>query len=39
MTEQTRLKWTTHLVALSLPLVLVVGVMLLIIIGATTVMM
>lgn len=39
MAEQAHLKWTKGLVALSLPLVLGIGLMLLIIIGATTSMM
>ena len=39
MTAQSSLKWTTNLVALSLPLVLIIGVILLLVIGATTSMM
>lgn len=38
MTAQTRLRWTTNLVALSLP-VLTVGLILPLVIGATTSMM
>lgn len=39
MTEQARLKWTTNLIALSLPVVIAVGMVLLLIIGANTTMM
>jgi hypothetical protein len=39
MTAQSRLKWTQGLVALSIPLVLGIGVVLLLVIGATRSMM
>jgi hypothetical protein len=39
MTEQSHLKWTRGLVGFSIPLVLVIAVVLLIVIGATAMMM
>lgn len=39
MSEQSRLKWTQGLVSLSLPLVLGIAVVLLLVIGATTLTM
>ena len=38
MSELSRLKWTKGLVALSIPLVLAIGVVLLVIIGSTSMM-
>ena len=38
MSEQSRAKWTRGLVGFSIPLVIIIGVVLLVIIGATAMM-